>query len=708
MACIKWFVFLGFVVMLAACGDDSDLVIETSFDAAVEDVEDSSGSSGRVESSSSSAVYSSAEENSSSSSEFAEEEKGRTISGVAQKGPFVAGSTVKLYELDEKTLTKTGRVFSGEVGSDGDGGFKVSNVELTSPYALFEVTGKFRNELTGEMSDNDITLRAIVDLDGREKVNVNLLTQMTYERILFLFGKGMDFAAAKKQAESEIFKTFNIDDEFGNLEDVNIFDDNEESAALLAIGLLVLGDDEAGLSSFLDAFTKDFRNDGKWDDETTVYKVKYRELDVERIRKNIADWNVGPIPKFGKYLLKIACGFRGWSKCYVECKDEGAFIRKGKESWDICRDGVLFDVDFPTVDTYGWTAGIDGELQKGDSTGRLYKYDEDFKEWLTEWNYADNDYVTLMLNGCTHKREGEVGLNPRDKTYYVCAHFTDSDVGIDEYKWQKAREIDFIKRDNKCESEDVGRIIAGIDTVTNRYYCSANGWVDFMAWSFDVPKEYRFNPDIDYGSMTDKRDGKTYRTVKIGNQTWMAENLNYAGDGIGHCYDDVSENCETGGRLYKWDVARDVCPEGWHLPSKKEFETLFSAVKRVYDKYDKAQYSFADMFKATSGWKNDYTSWTQGLDVVGFSAVPAGGRHIVSYRAPEYNHAGYAAYFLTSTDYDEYSVYIMQLNLETYIGESVVHGVSLVHDYELTQLDGWPHYDIKESEFSVRCLKDAK
>ena len=99
MACIKWFVFLGFVVMLAACGDDSDLVIETSFDAAVEDVEDSSSSSGRVESSSSSAVYSSAEENSSSSSEFAEEEKGRTISGVAQKGPFVAGSTVKSIQL---------------------------------------------------------------------------------------------------------------------------------------------------------------------------------------------------------------------------------------------------------------------------------------------------------------------------------------------------------------------------------------------------------------------------------------------------------------------------------------------------------------------------------------------------------------------------------------------------------------------------------
>ena len=313
MACIKWFVFLGFVVMLAACGDDSDLVIETSFDAAVEDIEDSSSSSGRVESSSSSAVYSSAEENSSSSSEFAEEEKGRTISGVAQKGPFVAGSTVKLYELDEKTLTKTGKFFSGEVDSVGDGGFKVSNVELTSPYALFEVTGKFRNELAGkfphevigEESSDEITLRALANLDEREKVNVNLLTHMTYERILFLFGKGMDFAAAKKQAESEVSKAFYFGREFENFEDINIFGDSEESAALLATSVLV-GRNENYLIMFLDTFGNDFRKDGTWNDETTRYNVGTRfDYDVqivERIHNNIMGWESGPVPKFGKYM----------------------------------------------------------------------------------------------------------------------------------------------------------------------------------------------------------------------------------------------------------------------------------------------------------------------------------------------------------------------------------------------------------------------
>ena len=287
----------------------------------------------------------------------------------------------------------------------------------------------------------------------------------------------------------------------------------------------------------------------------------------------------------------------------------------------------------------------------------------------------------------------------------------DPEQGLDRYDWEKAQEIDFIRRDEKCDSENIGRIIAGIDTVTNKYYCTANGWADFMSWNFGIPKEFHFNPDIDYGTMTDNRDGKKYRTVNIGEQVWMAENLDYEGDGIGHCYDDVPENCETGGRLYKWDVARDVCPEGWHLPSKEEFETLLDAVKLVYDEYDKEQYSLADMFKATSGWKNDYTSWTQGLDKVGFSAVPAGGKHIYSYRMPEYNFAGSAAFFLTSTEHSADEVYIMQLNLEVFSDdsyESYEHGVSLVHDYELTDLDGCPHYDTKKSEFSVRCLKDAE
>ncbi|MBR6853878.1 MAG: fibrobacter succinogenes major paralogous domain-containing protein, partial [Fibrobacter sp.] len=440
---------------------------------------------------------------------------------------------------------------------------------------------------------------------------------------------------------------------------------------------------------------------------TTRYNVgsryNYWADNVLRIRNNIVDWKIGSVPKFGKYILKIKCGISDWIiNCYEVCDVEGAIINKSDDFWNICLDGVWFNAGANAVDTYGWDTGVDGELRKSDLTDRYYKYDEVLNDWVGLDVYGtDRD---LGLNGCTSKREGEIGLSPKDDIYYVCKHFVDIADGYDERKWVKAQEIDFIKRDEKCESEDVGRIIPGIDTVTNNYYCSRIGWVDLRTWSFGVPKEFHFNSDVNYGSLTDGRDGKTYKTVKIGDQVWMAENLNYAVDGIGHCYEDVPENCEVAGRLYKWDVAREVCPEGWHLPSKAEFDTLLSFVKR---EYEEEQCSLADMLKATSGWNYGY----QGCDKVGFSAVPAGGKYIEIYRAPDYIYAGYAALFLTSTEYDEHSVYIMQLNLEMYTGGSFmhyVHGVSLVYDYESTCLEDWPHASTKYSEFSVRCLKDAE
>ncbi len=170
-------------------------------------------------------------------------------------------------------------------------------------------------------------------------------------------------------------------------------------------------------------------------------------------------------------------------------------------------------------------------------------------------------------------------------------------------------------------------------------------------WSWDIPKECRFNPDITYGTMADSRDGQTYKTVKIGEQTWMAENLNYADSTKtpsllkrSWCYNNNVENCAVAGRLYTWSAAIDsvklatdadnpqdcgygkictlpakvqgICPEGWHLPTRAEWNTLFAEVG--------GGLTAGKVLKSQTGWYNKGS----GTDGVGFFALSVGYRDI--------------------------------------------------------------------------------
>jgi uncharacterized protein (TIGR02145 family) len=91
--------------------------------------------------------------------------------------------------------------------------------------------------------------------------------------------------------------------------------------------------------------------------------------------------------------------------------------------------------------------------------------------------------------------------------------------------------------------------------------------------AFGNELQFRTLPVFTTGTMTDGRDGKIYNKIKIGEQWWLAENLNYSSSNS-WCYENTTANCDTLGHLYQYSAALNACPSHWHLPSDIEWQTL--------------------------------------------------------------------------------------------------------------------------------------
>lgn len=223
------------------------------------------------------------------------------------------------------------------------------------------------------------------------------------------------------------------------------------------------------------------------------------------------------------------------------------------------------------------------------------------------------------------------------------------------------------------------------------------------------------NPDIDYSEFVDKRDGQVYKAVKIGEQVWMAQNLNYetenswCGAGMHDSAVYVREgDCAIYGRLYTWAAAIDsvklydygygmdcgtgktctlpakvqgICPEGWHLPTDVEWSILVEE--------EGGRWNAGKVLKAQTGWP--VVSGTTYKDAVGFSALPAG----KVYDGLVYQ-GGFNAYFwsasednkINNTDYFAYSI-------------ELSYGIIGVSEEGAILQSGHKTYG-----FSVRCVRD--
>ena len=143
-------------------------------------------------------------------------------------------------------------------------------------------------------------------------------------------------------------------------------------------------------------------------------------------------------------------------------------------------------------------------------------------------------------------------------------------------------------------------------------------------WNYDVVSDKRRNRGSEYDPATntlkDLRDNRTYRTVTIGDQVWMAENLAfryYLRDKLAPCYEDKEENCDKYGRMYRVSGASTVCPKGWHVPDSTEYRILFDAAKEIRS-------GFSTVLKAAEGWDDYDGESLNGTDDLGFSLLPGG------------------------------------------------------------------------------------
>jgi uncharacterized protein (TIGR02145 family) len=216
------------------------------------------------------------------------------------------------------------------------------------------------------------------------------------------------------------------------------------------------------------------------------------------------------------------------------------------------------------------------------------------------------------------------------------------------------------------------------------------------------------------GTFTDPRDKKTYKTVKIGKQVWMAENLNYAAEGskcgtnkvlceghggqkpngewcTGRSYlleDKNTDICNKYGRLYDWETAMKACPDGWHLPSMWDWHKLNDAVsgKDTYSKSLKAKEGWND-YKGEYG--NDEGKSGNGKDSYGFSALPGGS----GYSDGDFTGVGNNGNWWSSGDCDH--------------GQAADTEIMSSKDYDIEDIGdmGCAH---KEWLNSVRCVQDFK
>ena len=254
----------------------------------------------------------------------------------------------------------------------------------------------------------------------------------------------------------------------------------------------------------------------------------------------------------------------------------------------------------------------------------------------------------LKKEKCTDENEFETVYVKADSSFYMCDKGKwDNDFSGDNFTIE-IPVVDSKDDLGECGEENDGEMFrVPRDTIYDTYACEDGEWISDFGGSSGEPVDPK---TVVKGTFKDERDGKTYKTVKIGKQTWMAENLNYDVKGS-YCYDSKAENCKKNGKLYSFQAVKQACPDGWKVPTKKSWEILLATTLDFYTETTpdsiKVRNPFAAIkFESFMGLNND---------PYGFNILPTGRK----LDGDGYNNADKSrAFFWTSTAYLNRPLYI--------------------------------------------------
>jgi hypothetical protein len=231
------------------------------------------------------------------------------VSGYVQKGPYLNGTAITISELSTD-LIPTGKNFSSQI-LDNKGTFEIKNVELSSQYVELKADGFYFNEIANSNSAAQLTLYALSDLTNKVSLNVNVLSNLEKRRVEYLIANGYNFSNAKKQAQAEILKIFEI--EKTNMIESELLDitkTGDDNAILLAVSIILQGYlTVSDLSELHANISTDIREDGVLNSQilgsTLINNAK--TIKLNKIRENLENRyeTLGlevTIPDFEKYV----------------------------------------------------------------------------------------------------------------------------------------------------------------------------------------------------------------------------------------------------------------------------------------------------------------------------------------------------------------------------------------------------------------------